>query len=217
MATPNVCVNIYILLLEQQKYYVGRTTSLHTRVLEHFNHSGSQWTKLYRPVSVYEFHENCDLYDEDKFTIKTMARFGINNVRGGSFARVVLSDTDLTTINKIILNVSDHCFNCGLYHFIKDCPYVLIADEFSLYLQKTIMTKCMHVDTTKSGCVNTMAMKNILVSIDDSIFDDITVYNVKHICRKINKLKLKGLFTIDVENINYVAFSIGVAYLLANV
>jgi len=38
-------VFIYILELENKKYYVGKTTNPDFRLEKHFNNSGSQWTK----------------------------------------------------------------------------------------------------------------------------------------------------------------------------
>ena len=37
-------VNIYILLLEENKYYIGKTTHPEIRLNSHFNHNGSSWT-----------------------------------------------------------------------------------------------------------------------------------------------------------------------------
>ena len=37
------------LQLENNKYYVGKTTNLDFRIEQHFNSSGSQWTKKYKP------------------------------------------------------------------------------------------------------------------------------------------------------------------------
>ena len=43
---------IYILELENKKYYVGKTTNPDFRLEQHFNNSGSQWTKKYKPIKV---------------------------------------------------------------------------------------------------------------------------------------------------------------------
>jgi len=45
-------VFIYILELENKKYYVGKTTNPDFRLQQHFNSSGSQWTKKYKPKKV---------------------------------------------------------------------------------------------------------------------------------------------------------------------
>ena len=61
-------VFIYILELENKKYYVGKTTNPDFRLEQHFNNSGSQWTKKYKPIKILELKSNCDDYDEDKYT-----------------------------------------------------------------------------------------------------------------------------------------------------
>ena len=37
-------VNIYILQLENNKYYIGKTTQPEIRLESHFNSNGSSWT-----------------------------------------------------------------------------------------------------------------------------------------------------------------------------
>jgi predicted GIY-YIG superfamily endonuclease len=37
-------VNIYILQLEDNKYYIGKTTQPEIRLVSHFNSDGSSWT-----------------------------------------------------------------------------------------------------------------------------------------------------------------------------
>ena len=93
---------IYILKLEGDKYYVGKSRSLDIRLEDHFNGSGSKWTQLYKPIEVIETHENCSDFDEDKYTIMTMEKYGINNVRGGSFSTIELSNEDKKLIHKMI-------------------------------------------------------------------------------------------------------------------
>ena len=61
---------IYILELENNKYYVGKTINPDFRIDSHFNNSGSSWTKLHKPKKVVELISNCDNFDEDKYTLQ---------------------------------------------------------------------------------------------------------------------------------------------------
>ena len=115
-------VFIYILELENKKYYVGKTTNPDFRLEQHFNSSGSQWTKKYKPKKILELLPDCDNYDEDKYTLKFMEKYGINNVRGGSFCELKLNKDNLSTIKKMITGSTDKCYICGdTNHFAKDC------------------------------------------------------------------------------------------------
>ena len=118
-------VYIYILKLKNNKYYVGKTTRKPLeRLSEHFKNSGSGWTRVHKPVEIMEIIPNCDEEDEDKYTIKYMKKYGIDNVRGGSFCQINLSSDTNNTLNRMIRGSSDKCYLCGESgHFIGDCPF----------------------------------------------------------------------------------------------
>lgn len=123
-------VSIYILELEESKYYVGKTTNHIFRIEKHFNSNGSAWTKKYKPTSVLEIIHNCDDFDEDKYTLKFMEKYGINNVRGGTFCEIKLSDNNILTLNQMLNTINDKCYICGKKdHFANECKNKTLKKE----------------------------------------------------------------------------------------
>lgn len=95
---------IYILELIDNKYYIGKTSNPDFRLETHFNIGESVWTIKYKPIKLIELITGCDNFDEDKYTLKYMEKYGIENVRGGSFCQINLSQENINTINKMLLN-----------------------------------------------------------------------------------------------------------------
>ena len=114
---------IYAIQLVQGKYYIGKTSNPNFRLERHFNSNGSTWTQIYKPLKVIEIKYNCDNYDEDKITMKYMDKYGINNVRGGSFVSVKLDKSAIDTLKRMSNGNNNKCFVGGKScHFVKDCP-----------------------------------------------------------------------------------------------
>jgi len=115
-------VYIYVIKLQQNKYYVGKTTNPNFRLNDHFNSSGSEWTKKYKPITVHELRPDCENKDETIITQDYMKKYGIDNVRGGPWCDFDIS-AHKKTILKIIDSESDNCYNCGKSgHFANNCP-----------------------------------------------------------------------------------------------
>jgi hypothetical protein len=115
-------VFIYILQLEQGKYYIGKTNNPQFRLESHINSNGSEWTKIYKPLKMIELFSNCCDYDEDKYTRIYMDKYGIDNVRGGSFVSVKLEKSTIDILKQMSNGTNNRCFVCGKEgHFAKDC------------------------------------------------------------------------------------------------
>jgi hypothetical protein len=127
---------IYVLQLQNDKYYVGKTSNPHFRFDNHFKHNGTEWTKIYKPLKILELIQNCDNYDEDKYTYKYMDKYGIDNVRGGSYSSVVLDNETIKQLKKISNSINNRCYICGKAdgHFAKECSdnvNILTASQFA--------------------------------------------------------------------------------------
>ena len=114
--------NIYILKLECNKFYVGKTDNLEKRSLEHYNGTASTYTKKYKPLSIEKIIPNASPFDEDKYTIEYMGKYGIDNVRGGIYVTEALDSLQRYTIKKSIWGANDCCTKCGRKgHFVNFC------------------------------------------------------------------------------------------------
>jgi cellular nucleic acid-binding protein len=113
---------VYVLKLADGKYYVGKTRNVHTRYREHCTGTGAAWTNKYPPISILQVIDNATIFEEDKVTREYMLKYGIDNVRGGIYSRVFLTDDDKKKIKKEIWSATDCCLRCGRNnHFITNC------------------------------------------------------------------------------------------------
>ena len=172
-------VYIYVLLLEQGKYYVGKTTNPEFRLERHFNSGGSEWTIKYKPIKVLEIIRDCDDYDEDKYTRKYMDKFGIENVRGGSFCQIVLPKETVAVLEKMKMTSQDKCYKCGQKgHLAKYCTQkeeTQLPDdvdglvEFSENFIQKLKDKEKMVIPTKYDLVNKDYLKEAIKECDKKI------------------------------------------------
>jgi NAD-dependent DNA ligase len=95
-------INIYILGLEDEKYFVGTTTNSYFTLKSYLNNNKAAWTQKYKPLRVTRFIEDCYDYEEDTVTLNLMKIYGIANVRGGSYVNVNLDKATLDIIKEKI-------------------------------------------------------------------------------------------------------------------
>lgn len=115
--------SIYVLRLQHDKFYVGCTQNVLSRISEHVSGFGSEFTKRFKPRDIEEVVHNCDGFDEDKYVIKYMALYGVDNVRGGSYCSLTLEPNVINDIKIRIATATDTCYICcSPLHFARDCP-----------------------------------------------------------------------------------------------
>lgn len=115
-------VSIYVLGLQHNKYYVGKSTLPEARILDHFRGAGSAWTQLHKPKKIVEVLHNCSDFEEDKVTKEYMQIYGIDNVRGGTYTQIELDSSARAFLEREIRGASDACLRCGRdSHFAQDC------------------------------------------------------------------------------------------------
>ena len=160
--------NIYILKLDQGKYYVGKTKNVAQRYQEHLQGQGSAWTRKYKPVKLDTVIENASPFDEDKQVKIYMAKYGIQNVRGGTYVADKLSEEQEQALKAEIKSSSDLCNKCGRKsHFYKDC-YAKSDTEGNIItepLNKSNVTRLELITTVISAAVSA-AVREALTVLD---------------------------------------------------
>jgi len=151
-------VFLYVLELNNNKYYVGRCDNeqnFNRRIWDHREGHGSEWTSKYGVKRVMETIPNSSRFNETPKTIELMQRFGISNVRGGRYSKMQLTESEYAEIEKEIGSAMDKCHGCGeTGHFIRDCPRKK-ARKTSKYFKKSNCKRCGRVSHTEETCYAT--------------------------------------------------------------
>ena len=100
---------IYVLALEDGRYYVGKTKDISDIFCKRYR--PSPWIKKFKPVALERVFENVSLgdFEEDKVTKEYMDKYGIDMVRGGSYSQFDLSDHQRDVLNIEIKTISLFC------------------------------------------------------------------------------------------------------------
>lgn len=90
-------VSLFLLELEHGKFYAGASSDpvkALEECRERLGSLGSQWTQIHRPVRLREVVRVARVEDLDVYVRKWMLEYGVENVRGGSWSSVRLTDKD---------------------------------------------------------------------------------------------------------------------------
>jgi len=115
-------LRIYILELEDEFWYVGRTYDIKKRILEHSEGRGCSWTRLHKPIRCKGVVKDVSTYDELKYTLMYMEQYGIDKVRGSVYCKIELDENEKKEIERHIRAARNECYNCGFSgHYIANC------------------------------------------------------------------------------------------------
>ena len=143
-------VAIYILELEENKYYIGRSkkktdAGIRNRIKQHFNQrsTAAAWCKKYQPIKIVKILKDQTTYDENKWTKIYMEKHGIENVRGGDYVRIKLPKDQIKSLQREIDGANDKCHGCGKSgHFIGSCKNKKIKKEPIEKYEEEIVWEC---------------------------------------------------------------------------
>ena len=119
-----IALKLYLLELENDKYYVGQTDDPDFRFQEHLSGKGAKWTRKHRPTHLLltkdisvETAAEALLY-ENWLTMHYMELFGWENFRGGDYVVV-----ESYRLRERIAYIYDFAQN-KIINYIPDCKYL---------------------------------------------------------------------------------------------
>jgi cellular nucleic acid-binding protein len=142
---------VYTLQLSSNKYYIGKSFNVPKRFQEHLDGKGSSWTTKYKPIRIIEAKLITSQHDENNLTKDYMKKYGIQNVRGGSYTQVDLPLESVQSIEKEITGNADKCYKCQKYgHFARNCSYEEVEEAEEECWE---CDYCERQFTTRFGCM----------------------------------------------------------------
>jgi len=126
-------IHIYVLELESNNFFVGKTDNIIFNITQ-FDRNSSSFTKKYKPLILYEFKEKCDFIDIDTTVKIYMNKYGIENVRGGSYLDLELSNEQKKILQGELWTIDNKCYKCGEEHLFKECNFIEKIDKKDNYI-----------------------------------------------------------------------------------
>lgn len=151
--------HIYVLELQHNKYYIGKSQNPLERYEQHKTGDGSSWTRKYTPISILEIILDVSPFEEDRITKEYMAKYGIDQVRGGTYVSEILDPSIHETLQREIWGAQDKCLVCGkMGHFANECYSLAnrrtLSNTYVVTQPKSLMPSLMPSKTSISS-INT--------------------------------------------------------------
>lgn len=175
-------VNIYVLELENNKYYIDKTE--YNSIPQNIN---SQWVKQNKTVRIIDFYPTDNIFEENNLTKKYMLNYGIDNVRGGSYKNIELSEIEKTILNKELEGLNQSNNNNDYYNDLLTAS----AIKKEIKNLKKICEEYFKLEE-KLKYVFTEYFK---IKITPNVFNDCINFFVNNLDIKIIDNKLKGTKT----------------------
>jgi hypothetical protein len=96
--------NIYVLSLENNKYYIGKTTGDLDDCIKTHMKKPIPWLALNKPIEIIESFKSAPIEIEEEFTIKYIKLYGIDNVRNSNYSDFILDPIIMKKWNQDIIN-----------------------------------------------------------------------------------------------------------------
>ncbi|GJD09042.1 hypothetical protein Gasu2_33140 [Galdieria sulphuraria] len=114
---------VYVLKLQQNKWYIGSTTNIKQRIAQHCQGTGCAWTSRYPFLELFDCQLQRDGWHEENLTKEYMLRYGIENVRGGPYTNLELTEEEKEVIQRALDAFRGACYLCGSRgHLAAECP-----------------------------------------------------------------------------------------------
>ena len=117
----NLDTNVIVICLDNNKKFLALSKQKQFALEYHFNKNDYEFTKENRPLYIEKVIQINNIFDLDKYVKYYMYKYGIDNIRGGSYTNNILSEEIKQVIQIEFWTIENKCSNCGGDHHIKDC------------------------------------------------------------------------------------------------
>lgn len=104
----------FIIIFESNKFYIGTVNDIYKLLYgDIIDNKQFSWLKKYKPINIIDIIKSNFVFDVDIIVEKYMNIYGINNVRGGKYNKLILSTNQIKQLEKKILPTNNICFKCN--------------------------------------------------------------------------------------------------------